>query len=884
MNSEHTQNFFEKKHSKSHLSLLTDIFEEFSVNSEKGLTEEEVFSRLDQYGKNSLPRRRVPSIFEIILHQFKNPLTYILAAAAVASILIAEYSDAIFIMVVLLVNAVIGTYQEWKAEQSSQALEKMLSVKVHVLRNSEQQEIAAEDVVPGDILILESGSLVPADGRIIDQISLQVDESPLTGESEPVEKNMDWEGEYDTPVADQKNMLFAGTTIVRGRVRAVVVTTGIHTVVGTLAKEVFSADAGLPPLIVRLERFTRMIGFVVLGSVLFISIIGILQGMPMMEIFFFGVALAVSAIPEGLPVVVTIALAIGTTRMAKRGVIVRRLAAVEGLGSCSMIASDKTGTLTRNQLTGVQASLRNGEDIDLEGDGEFSDGLRDLLLCGILCNEGEFYKGKTEDEDHYHGDPTDIALLSLASRYALDIVSIRKEFTSIHEIPFESDNRYAASVRNYNNTSQVFVKGAPEKIIEMCKTHDGLMDFLEIAKNYAEKGLRVLGFASNTNVEKDFDFENDIPELHFLGFIGMKDPLREGVIDAVKACKDAGIIVTMVTGDHPVTALAISRELGFASNMSEVITGSELSSLSDEELAEKIASIRVFARTAPVEKLRIVNAARSLGHFVAVTGDGVNDAPALRSANVGVAMGKSGTDVARDASDIVLSDDNFSTIVAGIEEGRIAYDNIRKVICLLVSCGAAEVLMVILAVVFGYPLPLVPVQFLWLNLVTNGIQDKALAFEPGEGDVLKRKPRRSTEKIFDRLMIHRILLAALVMGGLSFMVFIYLMGKGWSEDEARNIVLLLMVLFQNVHIGNCRSEYHSAFVHSPFRSPYLLLAALSALGLHLFVMHTAFGARVLGMHVVSIEVIGLLCAIASSVFIVIEIHKWWWNRFRATDY
>lgn len=866
---------------------VNEVLLELNTDESSGLNDDLVEKLIEKHGKNSLPRRHTLSILEIILHQFKNPLTYILAAAALVSILIAEYSDAIFIGLVLLLNAVIGSYQEWKAEQSSQALEKMLSIISISIRNGITKELPAELLVPGDIILLESGGLVPADARIIDSNSLQVDESPLTGESASVEKSTSWIGEQSTPIADQQNMIFAGTTVVRGRGKAVVVETGLTTVVGKLAHEVFGSDAGLPPLLVRLEKFTKMIGVSVLIAVIFIGLIGYLRGMPLIEIFFFGVALAVSAIPEGLPVVVTIALAVATSRMAKRGVIVRKLAAVEGLGSCSLIASDKTGTLTKNQLTAMSAvSYNDKEDVlenyDLQDkalqNSDINISLVELMQCGVLCNEAEYIEENSK-YSYTHGDPTDIALLMLADRAGISISMLDSEHKLVNQIPFESELRFSASSRTKNNICTCYVKGAPEQIISMSAIQkDKQTEILDVANSMAQQGLRVLAFAKgDISVSDSFNPES-ISNLSFLGFIGMKDPLREGVMESVLACKDAGIKVTMVTGDHPTTALAISKELGFADDSSTVITGTDLMSMSDEDLQNKISTIRVFARTAPVEKLRIVNAARKSGHFVAVTGDGVNDAPALKAANVGIAMGKSGTDVARDASDIVLSDDNFSTIIAGVEEGRVAYDNIRKVIALLVSCGAAEVFMVILAVLFAYPLPLVPVQFLWLNLVTNGIQDKALAFEPGEGDVLKRKPRKSQERIFDPLMIHRVVLAAIVMGGVSFIVFIYFLGQGVSESESRNIVLLLMVLFQNVHIGNCRSEHHSALHYSPFRSPYLVLGAVLALSLHLFVMNTEFGNRVLGISPVSYDLMGVLFLLALSVFVVIELHKFWWNR------
>lgn len=863
--------------------------------NEAGITSTEAAARLATHGRNVLPHAPAPTFLEIFIRQFKSPLIYILAAAAAVSLVIGDSKDAGFIAFVLALNAIIGGIQEWRAEQSSRALEKLLKIRASVQRDGDVREIDAEEIVPGDIVWLESGNKVPADIRLIGAQGLEIDESPLTGESLAVEKDAAWRGRPDTPLADRVSMAFAGTTVARGRGRGVVVETATGTAIGRLALDVLSATQGKPPLIERLERFSRMVGASLLIATVIIGAIAIARGLNFAEVLIFAIALAVSAVPEGLPVAVTLALAIATRRMARRGVFVRRLAAVEGLGSCTLIASDKTGTLTCNELTVKEAWLSDGSRYEFTGQGfapegevlrdgravgkERSELLWDFARAAALCNEGHLHQ--RDGSWAWLGDPTDVALLSMSKKIGLTREEALEEFAYINQIPFEPERKYSATFHRDAPGVAVFVKGAPERVLQMCNMADEEVAGLEsMARYMAEQGYRVLGFARG---EAPTDLKpSDLPpqpeRLTFLGFVGMIDPLRPGVKDAVAACNESGITVWMVTGDHPVTALAISRELGLAHSPEQVITGAEVEKASDEELRSQISRARVFARAAPHQKLRLVSVARDAGHFVAVTGDGVNDAPALRSANIGVSMGKSGTDAARDASDLVISDDNFATIVAGIEEGRVAYDNVRKVIYLLVSTGAAEVLMVGLSVIAGLPLPLLPVHLLWLNLVTNGIQHIGLVFEPNEGDVLKRPPRPPRERVFNRLMIERTLIAAAVMATICIVVFSFLLHRGWSEYEGRNALLLLMVLFENVHIGNCRSETKSAFRLSPLRSPILLFGTLTAFFVHLVAMHVPFWQKILSTQPLSLQTGLGLFAMALTVVVAIEIHKWAWNK------
>ncbi len=863
-----------------------------------GLSDEEATSRLAHFGPNVLPRREPPGLVEIMLRQFRSPLIYLLGIAAGVSLMIGEVKDAAFIMGVLFINAVIGTVQEARAERASQALQQLLRIRAAVRRSHRVLDVDAEMLVPGDVVYLESGNRVPADIRLIAAHGLEVDESLLTGESLPVVKDADWCAPPRTPLADRLNMLHAGAMVARGRCHGAVVATGANSAIGSLALDVIRSEGGRPPLVERMETFTRRIAVAVLVAAAGIAVIGVVMGRyAITEMFMFGVALAVSAIPEGLPVALTVALAIGTTRMARRGVIVRRLAAVEGLGSCTLIASDKTGTLTCNELTVQQVRSPNGEVYQVTGQGFVPEGrllkeglpvepdqataLADLARSVTLCNEGELLR--RDGGWAWHGDPTDVALLTLAYK-----LGWRKEATDelhpqINEIPFEPERQFAATFNRHGDAVRVHVKGAPERVLEMLAAGQDADELLTMAREMAKDGYRVLAVADGP-APADLGAADAPPtptELTCTGLVGMIDPLRPDVCEAVAQAHEAGVATVMVTGDHPLTALAISRDLGLARNQDEVITGADLIAAPPESLPGLIARTKVFARVAPHQKLEIVNAAREAGHFVAVTGDGINDAPALRAANIGVAMGKSGTDVAREAAELVISDDHFGTITAGIEEGRIAYNNIRNVIYLLISTGAAEVILVALALLYGSPIPLLPVQLLWLNLVTNGIQDVALAFEPGVGGERLSPPRPPRESIFNRLMIERTLVAALFMGVVGFGLFQWCLAAGWSEAASRNALLMLMVLFENVHLFNCRSETRSAFAMSPLRSPVLMVGMIVAFSIHVAMTYLPVGNHLLSTQPVNAALWLQLLMFSLPILIVMELHKLSWSlRYR----
>ncbi len=880
-------------HSLSPATLLEQL-----ETGDGGLTQTEAEKRLKQYGLNRLPEAEAPPLWLIFFRQFQSPFVYILLVAALMSLLIKEWIDAGFIFGVLCLNAVIGTIQEWKAEKSAKALQQLLQIRATVERNGRIIETGAENVVPGDIVWLESGNRVPADVRLLMAHGLEINESLLTGESLAVTKDACWQEEAQVPIGDRLNMGHAGTIVIRGRGKGLVVATGMKTEVGRIAKSMMGTGQGKPPLMVRMEKFSQMLAWVVMIAIGVVGLLGVLiKGYGVMSMFMFGIALAVAVIPEGLPVALTIALAIGTNRMARRGVIVRRLAAVEGLGSCTLIASDKTGTLTCNELTVREIRLPDGAALKVSGHGfaprgqvtlgeknvssiNPPEGLEELLRTAVLCNEADLHM--MDGEWIFRGDPTDIALLSLGEKMGREREKLLNEFPQVNQIPFEPEYQFSASYhKKPEGECLVCVKGSPERVISMCGgTEEDKKRFLRTAEDMASRGFRVLGLAVGSSPEI-MDATHSPPEpshMKFLGYVGMIDPLREGVREAVAHCKDAGVEVAIITGDHPITAFAIARDLGLELTEDQVVTGAVLESKTPEEIREIARTARVFARVAPNQKLELVNAMQESGHFVAVTGDGVNDAPALRKANIGSAMGKSGTDVAREAAELVISDDNFATIVGGVEEGRIAYNNIRKVIFMLISTGAAEVVLVMLAVFAGLPLPLTPVQLLWLNLVTQGIQDVGMAFEPGEGDELKYPPRNPREPIFNHLMIERTVIVALVMGVIGFALFQWLIDTGVSLETSRNILLLFVVLFVNIHMVNCRSEYKSAFVFSLWRNPFLAIGVLTAFSFHVLSMYLPLGQLVLKTEPVELKMWVLVAGLASTSIILMEWHKRWWNR------
>lgn len=863
-----------------------------------GLSDSDAKQILLSVGPNTLKERPGISFSRILLRQFESPMILILLTAAIIAGISGNSEDTIFITIVLALNTTLGASQEFRAERGARSLRNLISVNATVKRDNRIVSINAIDLVPGDTIFLESGNFVPADIRLETSNALKVDESILTGESMAVEKQSSWIATSQVDLADIRNMVFAGTVVNHGRATGIVVETGTRTQLGIIATQVESEDAGTPPLVKRMQKFSQIIaiGVVLVASSLALFELIVHQSSPA-DAFEFAVALAISAIPEGLPIALTITLAVASIRMSRRHAIVRRLAAVEGLGSCTMIATDKTGTLTCNELTIKKLHLPNNSDYDVGGVGYNSNGdiLDDkslitrpteeivrLATAGFLCNEAHFDQ-KPDETYKFHGDAVDLAFIFLGLKCGLNKHKLISETSLLHQIPFEPELQFAATWHGIPGKPEIRIsaKGAPERIIEMCSLQESERSReINAAMNLASQGYRVIALAGKSiSRHKNHNMISGTPSgLNYLGCVAMIDPPRHGVQESIRQCKNAGISVIMVTGDHIMTAIAIAKSLGLVNPNNNgngaVYSGHDIENALPEQLQDYLATGRVFARVNPSQKLRLVRTAQQMGHFVAVTGDGANDAPAMRASNIAVAMGRSGTDVARESADLVLSDDNFATIVAGIEEGRIAYDNIRKVIVLLVSTGLGEIMMVLTALLTGYPLPLLPLQLLWLNVATEAIQDEALAFEPNEGDVMQRKPRPTEEPIFNRILIERIVIGSLVMGAVGFSLFAIWIQTGHSLQESRNALLLLMVLFENVHLANCRSELKSVFKLSPLRSPALIFGVVLALSFHILAMHTTWFQRVLKVQPVSWKSWILLIMLALSILPVIEIHKW----------
>lgn len=885
----------EAPHAISTEPLLTQL-----NSGEAGLAPEQIEQRRKEVGPNRLPEPEGVTLFTILLRQFASPLIYVLLLAALVSLGLGHTTDAVFIFGVLVINTAIGTFQEHSAEHSAQALRSMVKTVTTVVRGGTPQQIDAEQLVPGDRVTLISGDRVPADIRLLYAHELEVDESLLTGESLSVSKQHEMTYPVDTLVADRLNMLFSGSMVIRGRGQGVVVATGASTEIGGIAQSLSASESAKPPLLQRMERFTRMVAIAVGVIVLLLAVVELVRGVPLQEIFMLAVALAVSTIPEGLPVAITVTLAIGVNRMSRRNVVVRRLHSVEALGSCTFIASDKTGTLTLNEMTTRivawpgeapwRITLNPGEVDTLQLDGEALTEAAELRLQRLaesVTLNNEAWLEQSDGGWQQHGDTVDIALLLFAHHLGLHRHSLMEQQPLLGEIPFEAEHRYSATLHQRASGSVIQVKGALEALLPMCSQMDGpdgavALDraaLLQQAEQLAAKGYRVLAVARGERSGRAERLESGMLQgLTFVGLVGMIDPLRPEAAAAVARCQAAGIDVAMVTGDHPVTALSIARELGMADSIEQVVTGQQLlhaAEAGEDAVDQLVAGGRVFARVDPSQKVAITRALIRGGHFVAMTGDGANDAPALNAANVGVAMGEKGTDVARESADLILADDRFISIAAGVEQGRIAFANVRKVIFLLISTGAAEVVLFFLALLASIPLPLLPAQLLWLNLVTNGIQHVALAFEPAEGDEMKRPPRRPEEPIFNRIMLERILLSSLTMGVTAFIVYWHLTHSlGMSVDAARNSTLLLMVLFENVHVFNCRSETRSLFKHSPLRNPLLLSGTVLAQLIHIGAMYVPWLQQVLGVQPISFMHWLQLLGVALVLVVVMELQKW----------
>jgi Ca2+-transporting ATPase len=849
-----------------------------------GLAGEEARARLARVGPNRLRETPPTGAWTILWHQFRSPLIYILLVAGAITLLIGHFVDASVIGAVLALNATIGFLQEKRAEESVRSLLCLASPKARALRDGRMVELDSAELVPGDVVVLESGTRVPADLRLFRDHALRVDESLLTGESLPVAKQVGPVGEREA-VADRTSMAYTGSVVATGRARGFVVATGAATELGAIARSLEGTEEIVTPMQARMARFARVVALAVVGAALLAFVEGLLRGEGVAEMFLVAVTLAVSGIPEGLPVVVTITLAVGVRRMAARNAVIRRLPAVETLGSTTVIGTDKTGTLTENRMT-VLEIVTPGRRLSLEGGppGALAPDQHALLEVAVLSNEASLVLREDGAEDAL-GDPTEVALLVAARRLGFDFERARVQGESLHETPFEPELQHCASVRRLDGRRALLVKGAPERVLAMCALEQGAdgstrpLDrerALEAAAALAGRGLRLLGYARRGLLPDEEAHGARAEGMTWLGLTGMMDPPRAGVRESIAACRRAGIRVLMITGDHARTAGAIGRELGLGGEGGpSVMSGEELAALDEAGLGRAARERDVFARVAPEQKLAVVRALRRQDEVVAVTGDGVNDAPALKAADVGIAMGRSGTDVAREAADMVLTDDDFVSIAAAVEEGRVTFGNLRKVTFFLVSTGAAEVSTVLVALALGWPLPYLPAQILWLNLVTNGVQDVALAFEPGDPDVLSEPPRPRREGILSALLWERTVIAGLVMTAGTLSLFRWELAESGSLPHAQTVALTTMVLFQAFHAGNSRSERRSAFGKSPFSNPWLFLAVAASLGVHVAALYVPWTQFVLRVEPLADPRTWVrMTAVAATIVVAMELHKW----------
>lgn len=869
-----------------------EVLKELNVNPTIGLTTQEATVRLEKYGRNKLKGKPKKSILSLFLSQLNDMLIYVLLAAAVITFLIGEYADSIIIIIVVVINAVIGVIQEAKAEKAVEALQKMTTPKSLVRRDGEVKEINSEEVVPGDIIILDAGRYVPADLRLIDSANLQIEESALTGESVPSSKDAkDLYNDPKTPIGDKTNMAFMSTLATYGRGEGVVVATAMETEIGKIAQILDEDNEDMTPLQKRLDELGRILGFLAIGICATIFIIAVFQKRDLFEMFLTAISLAVAAIPEGLAAIVAIVLALGVTRMSKIHAIVKKLPAVETLGSVNIICSDKTGTLTQNKMTVVKHYTMNHlkELPTTETNLQATPDETELVKSLVLCSDATYENGVGT------GDPTEIALIVLGNKYNLTKTDLNQKHTRVSENPFDSDRKLMSTLNVEGNGFRVHTKGAIDNLLTISSsiridgqvvplTEEIKLNLHKVTEEMSNDALRVLGVAykDELNMISPIEMEKD---LTILGLVGMIDPPRLEVKDSIKEAKLAGITPIMITGDHKNTAVAIAKELGIAESIEQSLTGAEIDALSDEEFANRINDYRVFARVSPEHKVKIVKAFKAHGNIVSMTGDGVNDAPSLKYADIGVAMGITGTDVAKGASDMILTDDNFSTIVNAIEEGRNIYNNIKKSVIFLLSCNLGEVVTIFISILFAWPIPLMPVQILWINLITDSLPAIALGVDPGDRDVMKKKPRNPKESFFSRGGGTRAIIGGALIGIFTLLAFYwgltehgYTLGTAGAPskaalDYARTMSFVVLATSQLFYSLSMRNTTKSIFQVGFFSNMYLIGSIIIGVLLQAIVISVPFLAEVFYVHNISFLDWVIVIGFSAIPLIVNEIIK-----------
>jgi P-type Ca2+ transporter type 2C len=882
-----------------------------------GLTNEEAAKRLEEYGRNKIEEEGDTGWLKILIHQFINPLVFVLVVAAVIALVADKMIDTIVIGVVIIVNAAIGFFQEFRAEAAISALRKRAAPKADVLRcengdDCEQTSIPAEEVVPGDVILLESGDKVPADARLFEAKNLKLDESMLTGESVPVTKTIE-PFEEELSLGDRTNLVFGGTIVTEGRGKAIIYATGQKSQMGKIATLIQETEKVESPLQIQTNQLGKKLGFLAFFAGSLIFLMGFIRGYDLESLLLFSIAAVVSSIPEGLPAVMTITLAVGVNRMARRNAIIRRLPAVDTLGATTIISTDKTGTLTTNQMT-VKEIFTEGDVIEVSGTGFDPEGdfllddekinvddhkpLKEIMKVGVLCNDTSLVQQDEGDENKWEivGDPTEGALIVASRKAGFIKKELEEEYPRIDEIPFSSEKKFMATFHDTpEGEVMAYVKGAPETILERCSRiirDDGDEELqsadkekiLEVNEEMAKDALRVLAVAykyiGKDEIENTIErLDNGKGEMVFGGLIGMIDPPRPEVTEAIDRCKRAGVKVMMVTGDHKITGEAIARQVKIYDEGQKVFTGQELDQMSDDELDDVILETAVFARVSPDHKQRIVASLQRHGHVVAMTGDGVNDAPALKSAQIGVAMGITGTDVTKETAEMVLTDDNFASIVNAVEEGRVVFQNVRKVVQFLITTNVGEVLT-LLGAIWLLPtgqLIFTPVQILWVNLVTDGILDITIALEPKEGDVMDEKPRKPESRIIDRGMFFQVIYVAIFMAIGTLWVYLSELNSG-DTQRAQTMAFITIAMFQVFNSFNVRSRTRSLFQLGVFSNKYLIVAIFISVSLLVLVTLVPFLQIALNTIPLALRDWGLIVLVTSSVFIAGELMKLVWRK------
>jgi len=867
------------------------------LNSQPGgLSRVEVIERMLKYGTNEIQAAHRVSPWEILLDQFKNVLILILLGATAISLFLGHGIESIAIAVIVLFAVLLGFIQEYRAERAIEALRKMAAPTASVLRDGVEVKIPARELVPGDVILLHTGDRMPADARLLEAVNLQIEEAALTGESVAVEKHNQPLSIDDLPVGDRKNMVYAGTAATYGRGKALVVATGMQTEFGKIAQLLQTVETGKTPLQHNLDKVGTALARAAFVVVAIIVALGLFRGQPFVEMLIFGIALAVAVVPEALPAVVTISLAIGVQKMVKRNALIRRLPAVETLGSTSVICSDKTGTLTKDEMT-VRKIFAAGQLFSVSGAGyspvgEFSlngsesiaptTGLQKLLTAATLASDTHLIgdeKNESGNEWSIKGDPTEGALVVAAAKAGLQKESLDSEYPRVQEIPFSSETKRMTTLHQTNGSLTAYAKGAPEMILESCDWHltsDGVKPFdnagrkqaLVMAQDMAGEALRVLAISTKA----DATLETAQTGMTFLGLAGMIDPPRPEAKSAIATCAQAGIRAVMITGDHPVTAQAVARELGLLKT-GRIVTGAELEAMSDEQFKREVETIEVYARVSPAHKLRVVTALQANGHIVAMTGDGVNDAPSLKKADIGIAMGITGTDVTKEAAAMMLTDDNFASIVAAVEEGRGVFGNIKKYLMFLLSSNIGEITLMVAATLMGMPLPLTAVQILYVNLATDGLPALALAVDPAEKDLMKRKPRNPRTGIFTRPVKYILGIAGLWSGFVNISLFLWALNSGRSIEEAMTMTFVSLVVIQFFKAYNHRSEHITVF-ERPFRNKWLNRAIVWEFVLLLLIVYLPFLHEPFSTYSLPLIDWVIIVLVASSITPVLELVKW----------